>query len=244
MNRVAVTELYPMLWEVVRGMGSYNSKRDLLVKEILVKYPKITLDELTLQLGVMKGEALILLRSHRLWYYEVEEELELSRSFRPIYNMGALGGTFDELHVGHLALLNTAFRLSKKVIIGVTSDEFASKLMKEGKISPMRERIEELRRTLDKYGWLSRAEITQLNDPFGPLLSDERIDMLVTGPITLGRAEEAVNLRVSRGLPPVALELSPLVLAEDGRPISSTRVRLGEVDRAGRLIACRKQAGQ
>ncbi|MEM1534553.1 MAG: pantetheine-phosphate adenylyltransferase [Nitrososphaerota archaeon] len=244
MNRVAVTELYPMLWEVVRGMGSYNSKRDLLVKEILVKYPKITLDELTLQLGVMKGEALILLRSHRLWYYEVEEELELSRSFRPIYNMGALGGTFDELHVGHLALLNTAFRLSKKVIIGVTSDEFASKLMKEGKISPMRERIEELRRTLDKYGWLSRAEITQLNDPYGPLLSDERIDMLVTGPITLGRAEEAVNLRVSRGLPPVALELSPLVLAEDGRPISSTRVRLGEVDRAGRLIACRKQAGQ
>jgi len=233
-----------MLWEVVRGMGSYNSKRDLLVKEILVKYPKITLDELTLQLGVMKGEALILLRSHRLWYYEVEEELELSRSFRPIYNMGALGGTFDELHVGHLALLNTAFRLSKKVIIGVTSDEFASKLMKEGKISPMRERIEELRRTLDKYGWLSRAEITQLNDPYGPLLSDERIDMLVTGPITLGRAEEAVNLRVSRGLPPVALELSPLVLAEDGRPISSTRVRLGEVDRAGRLIACRKQAGQ
>ncbi|MEM2041617.1 MAG: hypothetical protein QXI52_06925, partial [Nitrososphaerota archaeon] len=116
--------------------------------------------------------------------------------------------------------------------------------MKEGKISPMRERIEELRRTLDKYGWLSRAEITQLNDPYGPLLSDERIDMLVTGPITLGRAEEAVNLRVSRGLPPVALELSPLVLAEDGRPISSTRVRLGEVDRAGRLIACRKQAGQ
>ncbi|MEM3080324.1 MAG: pantetheine-phosphate adenylyltransferase [Nitrososphaerota archaeon] len=244
MNRVAVTELYPMLWEVVRGMGSYNSKRDLLVKEILVKYPKITLDELTLQLGVMKGEALILLRSHRLWYYEVEEELELSRSFRPIYNMGALGGTFDELHVGHLALLNTAFRLSKKVIIGVTSDEFASKLMKEGKISPMRERIEELRRTLDKYGWLSRAEITQLNDPYGPLLSDERINALVTGPITLDRAEEAVNLRVSEGLPPVSLELSPLVLAEDGRPISSTRVRLGEVDRAGRLIACRKQAGQ
>ncbi|MEM0382548.1 MAG: pantetheine-phosphate adenylyltransferase [Nitrososphaerota archaeon] len=240
MNRVAVTELYPMLWEVVRGMGSYNSKRDLLVKEILVKYPKITLDELTLQLGVMKGEALILLRSHRLWYYEVEEELELSRSFRPIYNMGALGGTFDELHVGHLALLNTAFRLSKKVIIGVTSDEFASKLMKEGKISPMRERIEELRRTLDKYGWLSRAEITQLNDPFGPLLSDERIDMLVTGPITLGRAEEAVNLRVSRGLPPVALELSPLVLAEDGKPVSSTRVRLGEIDRSGRLIAGRR----
>lgn len=235
-----MTELYPMLWEVVRGMGSYNSKRDLLVKEILVKYPKITLDELTLQLGVMKGEALILLRSHRLWYYEVEEELELSRSFRPIYNMGALGGTFDELHVGHLALLNTAFRLSKKVIIGVTSDEFASKLMKEGKISPMRERIEELRRTLDKYGWLSRAEITQLNDPFGPLLSDERIDMLVTGPITLGRAEEAVNLRVSRGLPPVALELSPLVLAEDGKPVSSTRVRLGEIDRSGRLIAGRR----
>ncbi len=244
MDKVTVAELYPMLWEVVRGMGSYSSKRDLLVKEILVKHPKITLDELTLQLGVLRGEALILLRSHRLWYYEVEEELELSKNFTPIYDVAALGGTFDELHIGHLALLNTAFRLSKKVIIGVTSDEFASKLRKEGRVSPMRERVEELKRTLDKYGWLSRAEITQLNDPYGPLLSDERINALVTGPITLDRAEEAVNLRVSKGLPPVSLELSPLVLAEDGRPISSTRVRLGEVDRTGRLIAGRKQAGQ
>ncbi|MCS7145734.1 MAG: pantetheine-phosphate adenylyltransferase [Nitrososphaerota archaeon] len=240
MSAIRRDELYPMLWEVVRKMGSYHSRRDLLVKEILVKHPKITLDELSLQLGVLRGEALILLRSHRLWHYEVEEEVELSRSFTPIYNLGAVGGTFDELHIGHVALLNTAFRLSKNVLIGVTSDEFALSLMKEGKVSPFAERVEELRRTLERYGWLSRAEIVRLDDPYGPLLSDERIGALITGPITLSRAEEAINLRVSRGLQPIALELSPLVLAEDGRPVSSTRIRLGEVDRFGRLKGGRK----
>lgn len=240
MSAVTREELYPLLWEVVRKMGSYSNRRDLLVKEILVKYPRITLDELALQLGVLRGEALILLRNHRLWYNEVQEEVELSRKFEPMYGVGALGGTFDELHVGHVALLNTAFRLAKKVLIGITSDRFASTLMKEGHVSPMSERVEELKKTLENYGWLSRAEIVRLDDPYGPLLSDERIETLVTGPITLNRAEEAVSLRVSRGLPPITLELSPLVLAEDGKPVSSTRIRMGEIDRSGRLIGGRR----
>ncbi len=40
------------------------------------------------------------------------------------YNHVALGGTFDLLHKGHVSLLEKAFKVSKFVSIGITSDKF------------------------------------------------------------------------------------------------------------------------
>jgi pantetheine-phosphate adenylyltransferase len=50
------------------------------------------------------------------------------------FDLVATGGTFDEIHAGHLALLSKAFELGKTVIIGITSDEFAIK--RKGKHQP------------------------------------------------------------------------------------------------------------
>ena len=43
------------------------------------------------------------------------------------FSLIAMGGTFDIIHHGHITLLSTAFEISEKVIIGLTSDEFVQK---------------------------------------------------------------------------------------------------------------------
>jgi len=46
------------------------------------------------------------------------------------FSLVAMGGTFDIIHNGHLALLEKAFTISDDVIIGLTGDELA---LKKGK---------------------------------------------------------------------------------------------------------------
>ena len=47
------------------------------------------------------------------------------------YGTVALGGTFDIIHKGHLALLSKAFSISSHAIIGLTGDKLALKMNKK-----------------------------------------------------------------------------------------------------------------
>ena len=47
------------------------------------------------------------------------------------FSLVAMGGTFDIIHRGHLTLLENAFEISDKVIIGLTGDELAAKKRKK-----------------------------------------------------------------------------------------------------------------
>ncbi|MEM4736754.1 MAG: adenylyltransferase/cytidyltransferase family protein, partial [Nitrososphaeria archaeon] len=39
-----------------------------------------------------------------------------------VFSQAVVGGTFDYIHIGHLTLLEYAFSVSKKLIIGISSD--------------------------------------------------------------------------------------------------------------------------
>ena len=43
-----------------------------------------------------------------------------------MFNITALGGTFDIIHVGHIELIQKATTISEKIIIGLTSDSYIS----------------------------------------------------------------------------------------------------------------------
>jgi len=158
------------------------------------------------------------------------------RGPRKVYRTVAMGGTFDVLHNGHKKLLRQAFTVGRKVVIGVTSDRFAKLLHKPHKVDPYATRMVDLKRLLEQWRVLSRARIVPLHDRYGPTVGVANIDALVVSRRTVKTAYEINAKRRARGLKPLQIVPIDLLLAEDRRPISSTRIRRGKIDRHGRLV--------
>lgn len=141
-----------------------------------------------------------------------------------------LGGTFDILHKGHRALISRAFELGK-VTIGLTSDEYAQK-SKKRMVNPFLKRKEEIE-TFIKNNFSCLARIIKINDIFGPTLRED-FDFIVVSPETKKNAQKINRERKKRGKKPIEIITIDFVLAEDGKPISCTRIIKGEIDKEGR----------
>ena len=148
----------------------------------------------------------------------------------------AVGGTFDEFHKGHRALLLEAFDVGNRVLIGLCTNSFAKKLWKPHKVATYEERLEELKGFLRRKGLLDRAEITPLNDPYGVTLSGGCIEAIVVSRETEPRAHEINEKRIAKGLPPLRVIVIEMVPAENHISISTTRIRRREIDREGCLL--------
>ena len=151
------------------------------------------------------------------------------------YSKVATGGTFDQFHAGHRRLLERSFELGDEVVIGLTSDEFARKHGKAPK-QPYGQRRAGLTAYIKKTFPGRRYIIAKLEDYFGPGIASKEVEALVASPETGRRVELANKLRAERGFLPLELVVVDWVAAEDGKPISSTRIRNGEIDEEGRLV--------
>jgi len=152
----------------------------------------------------------------------------------------AIGGTFDELHKGHRALMLKAFEVGKQVLIGLCTDEFARRLRKNHGIAPYEERLNDLKSFLRKNGLIDRVEILPLRDPYGPTISDSEIEAIVVSRETEPRAYEINEARMKKGLPPLKIIAIEMIPADDQISISSTRIRLGAINREGHLLEKRQ----
>ncbi|MCX8152851.1 MAG: phosphopantetheine adenylyltransferase [Candidatus Bathyarchaeota archaeon] len=148
----------------------------------------------------------------------------------------AVGGTFDELHKGHKVLLMKAFEVGNRVLIGLCTDEFVKKMGKPHVTASYEERLRELQVFLKAHGLIDRAEIIPLNDPYGNTLTDRYIEALVVSEETEKTAIKINQKRSEVGLPPLEIITIHMIPAENFKPISTTRIRQGEIDREGRLL--------
>jgi pantetheine-phosphate adenylyltransferase len=148
----------------------------------------------------------------------------------------AVGGTFDELHKGHKALLMKAFDLGEHIQIGLCSDNFVKRLSKPHITASYEQRFGELEAFLKKNGLRERAEIVRIDDPFGVTLSDRSIEALVVSKETEPTASLINKKRKEAGLLPLQIFTIDMIPSENHLPISTTRIRCGEIDREGHLL--------
>ena len=155
------------------------------------------------------------------------------------FSLIAMGGTFDIIHHGHITLLSTAFDISEKVIIGLTSDEFVQKKGKNP-IHKYDERLKNLTSIIFKKFPNSYFQISQLNNDFGPAVFEKEVQALVVSDETKNQGNILNKLRTERNLSPVEIIVVPMTLAKDGKRISTTRIKNSEIDSDGNLLSIDK----
>jgi pantetheine-phosphate adenylyltransferase len=150
------------------------------------------------------------------------------------FELVALGGTFDIIHIGHIALLEKGFSISKKVVIGLVSDEFA---LRNGKDLENRFEIRHstLKSLIQKKFLNPDFEIVKLENEFGPAVIEGNVQALVVSTETHHKGDILNKLRNEKNLKPAKIISVPMVLAEDGNRISTTRIRDMEIDFTGKL---------
>ena len=106
------------------------------------------------------------------------------------FKLVAMGGTFDIIHKGHLELLRGAFSISSKVIIGLTSDEFAKK---KGKVlgNNYSKRYKTLEDAIKQNFPNSQYYIAKLENDFGPAVLEKEVEALVVSDETAPKGEDS-----------------------------------------------------
>jgi len=146
-----------------------------------------------------------------------------------------IGGTFNILHKGHRLLINKAFETAGKkgtVFIGITKGEMLKdKLVKKS----FNERVESIKKYLLSKGYEKQAIIKAIHNKYGPTLEGD-FDAIIVSPGTVETANEINTKREKKGLKPLNIVKIPYLMAEDNKPISSTRILNKEIDKEGKMI--------
>ena len=148
------------------------------------------------------------------------------------FQQAVLGGTFDLLHKGHISLINTAFKKSQFVTIGITTD----KMLKASAKLPYEDQTKRRKKILQyltQNKMAKRAKIMWIDDIYGPTAKDKNLQALIISKETLPNAKLINKQRTKNKLKKLTLIICPQIQAQDKKPLSSTRIREGEINRLG-----------
>lgn len=154
------------------------------------------------------------------------------------YNKVVFAGTFDHLHEGHKHIIRQAFRLSKIVALGLTTDQMLAYKSDRKLIQPYDERHAELEKFIQSEFKIERTSIFPIETTEGG--SDKMVDLealIVSDEIGVVQNAFGINQkRIDNGLRRFHIIVIPRVRTKDGRPLSSSRTRRGEIFHEDELI--------
>ena len=144
-----------------------------------------------------------------------------------------LGGTFNVIHKGHLALLRKAFETGDYIFIGLTSDEMANR-SRDVPVQSYEIREKNLLAAITDIMKGREFIIEKIDDVYGPAIVGN-YDAIVVSEETKNGAEKINDARRSAGLKPLEIIEIEMILADDGGKIAARRVMKGEIDKDGNL---------
>mmetsp|Transcript_4933 Transcript_4933/g.8033 ORF Transcript_4933/g.8033 Transcript_4933/m.8033 type:complete len:364 (+) Transcript_4933:54-1145(+) len=155
----------------------------------------------------------------------------------PKFSVVALGGTFDKLHFGHCKLLTLAsLCCTDTLLVGITSDSMLTKKSHASKISPFAQRKNGVQNFLGnaKISERLKVDLIEINDPFGPTVTNPDIDAIIVSSETIRGAFKINRIRAEKGMKRlhilVTYRTDPVVLSSTFIRESKSRSVDGSLD--------------
>ncbi|MHA2061457.1 MAG: phosphopantetheine adenylyltransferase, partial [Candidatus Sifarchaeia archaeon] len=73
-------------------------------------------------------------------------------------------------------------------------------------------------------------------DSFGPAVTRKEMEAIIVTEETRPNAEKINDIRKKNGLTPLIIVIVPRILAKDGLPVSSSRIRAGIINKNGKVL--------
>ncbi|MCW1296315.1 MAG: pantetheine-phosphate adenylyltransferase [Candidatus Parvarchaeota archaeon] len=221
-------------WKVIKRAIKSKKKENIFVEgeEDLLVIPCVILSKNNIVVYGQPSKGIVFLTSDketRKKFVKIIKKMKKGKFEKVI-----VGGTFDRLHIGHKFFLKTASFYGRKMIVGLTSDEMCRKKTDFDKIWKYDKRKKVLYRFLKRNK--IKFEIVKIHDIFGPALKIRGECAIVVTGETEKNAIKINKKRMGMGLKEIEMIVLYFIKSKDGKIISSSRIRAGEIDRNGKLI--------
>lgn len=150
-----------------------------------------------------------------------------------MYNLVVSGGTFDHLHAGHKAFLRFILSISKKVMLGLTTDEYVQINKPGTQVQVYSTRKKALEKFLKDEHIQNKVEIASIDTVMYPSAWESLpFEAIVVTDDTKKGAQTINTQRHKKGLSILPIVIAPILYGEKG-PISSTSIRKGQISPEG-----------
>ena len=131
-------------------------------------------------------------------------------------------------------MISKAFEVADHVIIGVMKDDALEKLHKicRENVEPYERRVKKLLTYVSELLNIytnKTFKIVSISGPYDIVLKENNIDYIIVSDETLPRAVMINILRRQKRMKEIKVIIVPIVKDIQGRPISSHRFRIGEI---------------